>query len=163
MPLFTRQEMSLTESSTEPFIFISLRSGQQLKQEEAIILDMGQYMFCPKGSTVPMILQPNDLHQQESSVPLSPITGDRAADVSLSPSRRTAVLHMYQVLAPSLAARGRLFGSRLALKEEWVSIDPPYFSSVGECRWAEYERALMCKQPLVQFSPEPSSPLSLPS
>ena len=128
-----------------------------MKQEEAILLDMGQYMYCPKGSTVPMILQPNDL-RQENNEPLAPTTGEKAADVSLSPSRRTAVLHMYQVLAPSLAARGRLFGSRLALKEEWVSIDPPYFSAIGECSCIGEQQALLCR-----FSLKPFSQLLLPS
>ena len=41
-------------------------------------------------------------------------------------------LHLYQVLAPSLVARGRLFGSELALGAEWLQLDPPYFSAPGE-------------------------------
>ena len=41
-------------------------------------------------------------------------------------------LHLFQVLAPSLVARGRFFGSTLALKEEWEQLDAPYFSAPGE-------------------------------
>ena len=43
-------------------------------------------------------------------------------------------LHLFQVLAPSLVARGRFFGSTLALKEEWEQLDAPYFSAPGETR-----------------------------
>ena len=37
-----------------------------------------------------------------------------------------------QVLAPSLLARGRIFGGKLALKAEWLALDSPYFSAPGE-------------------------------
>lgn len=40
-------------------------------------------------------------------------------------------LWLYQVLTPSLVARGRAYGSKLALKEEWVMLDVPYFSAPG--------------------------------
>ena len=41
-------------------------------------------------------------------------------------------LHLFQVLAPSLVARGRFFGSTLALKEELEQLEAPYFSAPGE-------------------------------
>lgn len=42
------------------------------------------------------------------------------------------VVRLYQVLAPSLVGRGRVFGSRLALKDEWQALDVPYFDAPGE-------------------------------
>ncbi len=36
-----------------------------------------------------------------------------------------------QVLSPALAARARIFHSRLALKPEWVRIDSSYFDAAG--------------------------------
>ena len=41
-------------------------------------------------------------------------------------------MRLYQVLAPSLLARGRIFGGKLALKAEWLALDSPYFSAPGE-------------------------------
>lgn len=42
------------------------------------------------------------------------------------------VVRLYQVLAPSLVGRGRVFGSKLALKHEWQALDVPYFDAPGE-------------------------------
>jgi hypothetical protein len=45
-------------------------------------------------------------------------------------------LRIYQVLHPSLMARGRLFGGRPPrLKEHWVEVDPPYFDAPGGSLW----------------------------
>ena len=41
-------------------------------------------------------------------------------------------LELYQLLAPSLLSRGRLFGSALALGSSWDSTYKPYFSAPGE-------------------------------
>ena len=55
---------------------------------------------------------------------------DMQAEDGIPPSVRH--LHLYQVLAPSLVARARFFGSELALGAEWLQLDPPYFSAPGE-------------------------------
>ncbi len=36
-----------------------------------------------------------------------------------------------QVVSPVLVERAHHFGSKLALKDEWVCVDPPYFSAPG--------------------------------
>ena len=41
------------------------------------------------------------------------------------------MLQLYQVLAPCLVARARVFGSSLALKEDWIPVDAPYFDAPG--------------------------------
>ena len=40
-------------------------------------------------------------------------------------------LRLYQILSPRLIGRAKVFGSKLALKEEWVCIDQPYFNALG--------------------------------
>ena len=40
-------------------------------------------------------------------------------------------LHLYQILAPALVARGKKFGNTLALKEEWKCTNRPYFCAPG--------------------------------
>ena len=39
---------------------------------------------------------------------------------------------IFQVLSPNMASRGRIFGSQLALKDEWAAIDASYFEAMGE-------------------------------
>jgi hypothetical protein len=46
--------------------------------------------------------------------------------------RRGQIMRIYQVLAPSLVARGHIFGSKVSLKEEWVCVDEPYFNAPGK-------------------------------
>ena len=45
-----------------------------------------------------------------------------------------------QVLAPSLASRAFHFGSDLALKEDWVMMEEPYFPAHGEKEAKECKR-----------------------
>ena len=41
-------------------------------------------------------------------------------------------MRLYQVLAPSLLARGAAFGSNLRLSQaDWQCVDAPYFSAAG--------------------------------
>jgi hypothetical protein len=40
-------------------------------------------------------------------------------------------LHLYQILSPCFAERGRMFGSKMKLKEGWVQVALPYFSAPG--------------------------------
>ncbi|GAX81930.1 hypothetical protein CEUSTIGMA_g9358.t1, partial [Chlamydomonas eustigma] len=46
-------------------------------------------------------------------------------------SQHVQALHLYQALHPSLMPRGRLFGSTLALKEEWQMLSTGYFHAPG--------------------------------
>ena len=41
---------------------------------------------------------------------------------------------LYQILSPQLAFRGRVFGSKLALKDEWVKMDASFFDAPGGCK-----------------------------
>jgi hypothetical protein len=40
-------------------------------------------------------------------------------------------LRVYQVLSPVLEDRGPYFGAHLALKEEWLEVDSPYYEAPG--------------------------------
>lgn len=40
-------------------------------------------------------------------------------------------VRLYQLLAPELAGRAVVFGSKLALCDDWRCIDPPYFAAPG--------------------------------
>lgn len=40
-------------------------------------------------------------------------------------------VRMYQIAAPSLVLRTKVFGCKLALKGEWVCSDQPYFAAPG--------------------------------
>ena len=40
-------------------------------------------------------------------------------------------LKLFQVLSPSLVLRAKVFGNKLALKEEWICVDAPYFTAPG--------------------------------
>ena len=42
------------------------------------------------------------------------------------------MLQCFQVLSPAHVARGRLFGSLITLKEEWIKTDAGYFEAPGE-------------------------------
>ena len=50
-------------------------------------------------------------------------------------------------------ARAKYFGSKLALKEEWVCVDPPYFAAPGE-----REQAFVWPQLLPHRSRDPRGP-----
>eukprot|EP00798_Chlamydomonas_sp_ICE-L_P008123 gene8123-1370_t len=39
------------------------------------------------------------------------------------------VMHLYQILAPTLVQRAKLFGSTLKLAPEWICVEQPYFSA----------------------------------
>ena len=41
---------------------------------------------------------------------------------------------LFQVISPGLAQRGRVFGTKLALKDEWFSVDESFFAAPGWCR-----------------------------
>ena len=41
-------------------------------------------------------------------------------------------LKLYQILLPAMAYRGRVFGSKLALKDEWVALDSSFFEAPGD-------------------------------
>lgn len=60
---------------------------------------------------------------------------DVAEDSDAEGRQISQCLHLYQVLAPGLVGRGRLFGSHLGLKEEWQMLDEPYFSAPGAVGW----------------------------
>ena len=52
-------------------------------------------------------------------------------DSPSSPHTSAKHLHLFQILAPTLVARGKKFGNTLALKEEWRCTNRPYFCAPG--------------------------------
>ena len=117
------------------------------------MLDMGCYRNFGGSEEQLMIFSEGDLHEGgymrlasvieevNDGTQRSPQreSSDSAPALPSSPTmtRRSVMaagvlLRVYQVLAPSLAPRGRIFGSKLVLKSEWNEIDSPYFDAPGE-------------------------------
>ena len=125
---------------------------------EAVLLDMGQFMYCKDDNDVPSMMTAADLAEAKEEAtsatsgklkgpveePVSVATIARTLSRSFSAGNKIApaptlaatakarkLLRLYQILSPSLVERGRLFGSKLALKDEWVKIDSSYFDAPG--------------------------------
>ena len=101
------------------------------------MLAMGMYMKVRKGTEPPVILTPRDLNpglvaEAENKTIFKHIAAFPSFLKHVSPKSAPRTVTLFQVLAPCLVARGRLFGSKLALEEEWMAIDQPYFSATGE-------------------------------
>ena len=47
------------------------------------------------------------------------------------PLQEEPPLKLYQILPPSLAGRAKVFGNKLALKDDWLCVDQPYFNAPG--------------------------------
>lgn len=45
-----------------------------------------------------------------------------------------SLLHVLQVLSPSLVGRAPVWGDALSLRGSWVCLDAPYFEAPGELR-----------------------------
>ena len=41
---------------------------------------------------------------------------------------------LYQILVPRMAYRGRVFGTHLALKDDWEAVDESFFAAPGQSR-----------------------------
>lgn len=76
--------------------------------------------------TVKFNMSLSDRHQHHSQEKKQQQQCDRQQQ-----QQQQALLQLYQVLSPSQVVRGRFFGSKLALKEEWVPLDLPYFAAPG--------------------------------
>ena len=133
---------------------------------DALLLDMGEFMHRPPTSQMPEILSIKDYNPQDSRLSGSASNrlsnrvtpelagssdaqeghgadGDGRKHISDAPWMPTAAnsrksnpsglnrFKLYQILSPQLAFRGRVFGTKLALKDEWVKIDASFFDAPG--------------------------------
>ncbi|GAX78739.1 hypothetical protein CEUSTIGMA_g6176.t1 [Chlamydomonas eustigma] len=132
-------DLELTE---KPSWWMWWRSKDVDRSKEAVLLDMGEYMY-PRDMDVPVALTAKNLHLlgTDAAVAAALTASHAAADMPSRASRsfirdssfqrRGQIMRIYQVLAPSLVSRGHVFGSKLSLKEEWVCVDEPYFNAPG--------------------------------
>ena len=67
---------------------------------------------------------------------------------------------LYQILAPRMAHRGRVFGTQLALKDDWEAVDDSFFAAPGQWLGHLFNRATLlscsshfCLSPILTFSP----------
>ena len=58
--------------------------------------------------------------------PLSPLARENS-----NVQRSNRVMRLYQLLVGGMAARGRVFGTKVTLPGEWLTVDPPYFGATG--------------------------------
>ena len=120
---------------------------------DVVLLDMGQYSRMPPDLELPPVLGPGyfpDLASSEE-VNIAGIAGgeaggggrgvadggDAVPTVALQVSGGTKAaaashLRLFQVLNPDLVARGRHFGTRVALGNQWKRLDMPYFDAPGD-------------------------------
>ena len=105
----------------------------QVQEQDATLLDMGCYLYCPKGTELPMILSPHLL--DESSGLFRPQRQRMSSHGQQQQQQQQLLLralHLYQLLAPSMVARGCYFGSRLSLKPEWRQLDRDFYQAPGD-------------------------------
>ena len=79
------------------------------------------------GHTTPSMFASMGLSLSGTIIFFSP----SAPHCSAPPLQEISLLRLYQILPPALAARAKVFGNKLALKEEWVCVDQPYFNAPG--------------------------------
>ena len=112
-------------------------------------MDMGEFVRSALGN-LPELLTPQDLNL-ETNRPSANRYGSivlprgGTSRVAPEPSALSAPgpliaaegvprhLKLFQVLSPRLAYRGRVFGSKLALKAEWETLDTSFFDAPGNC------------------------------
>ena len=58
--------------------------------------------------------------------PLSPLARENS-----NVQRSNRVMRLYQLLVGGMATRGRVFGTKVSLSGEWLTVDPPYFGATG--------------------------------
>jgi len=113
-------------NSIRPPWWMCWKRGDKTQMDEAVVLDMGEYLYSSTKS-LPTLVQLPSLRRDspQGNMPLpapSPTAGDTKEDQRL---------RLYQILPPSLLGRAKIFGNKLALKEEWVCVDLPYFAAPG--------------------------------
>ena len=93
---------------------------------------MGMFLNYPNGKAPStQILRPEDLGLTDTLR----YELDAAKNIRKTASRSEALsdqrMRLYQVLAPTMGDRGPYFGTKLALKEDWVKLDAGYFDAPG--------------------------------
>ena len=134
--------------SSFPCSVFGWRDSKGALQQEAVLLDMGQYMFHRGAGqrTLPIVLTKEQYgesrvnKQQQggggaSGEEMEDKSTERSAiSLTRQPSlARSRLIRVYQVLSPGQAGRAHVFGSALALNtKEWAQIDCPYFDAPGK-------------------------------
>ena len=101
---------------------------------EAVTLAMGEYLYCPDRSMPEVLPPPSASGMVPASFLLassSTLLRGNSGIPSQGQGAKLRRLKLFQILSPGLVGRAKVFGSKLALKEEWVCIDPPYFNAPG--------------------------------
>ncbi|GAX78935.1 hypothetical protein CEUSTIGMA_g6375.t1 [Chlamydomonas eustigma] len=115
---------------------------QLLGDEESPNISRGYHDFSRRASRLLTLTSHQVAPQQENitdptsdhdveSADAAAITQDTKVAVRKEFVKAFKMLRLYQVLAPSLASRARVFGNKVTLKKEWVQIDTPYFDAAG--------------------------------
>jgi hypothetical protein len=74
------------------------------------------------------------------------LAGLRGSNPSSSSNSSSSLLRLYQLLPPRLAARAALFGSRLAVGEDWKQLEPGFFAAPGEEEGFKRCEYVMCNR-----------------
>ena len=67
-----------------------------------------------------------------SALPGRSLSPHLSGSKSAASTRAFQRFKLYQILSPRMAHRGRIFGSKLVLKDEWAQVDVPYFLAPGD-------------------------------
>ncbi|GIL91787.1 hypothetical protein Vretifemale_19327, partial [Volvox reticuliferus] len=98
--------------------------------DDALLLDMGEYTYCPGCKRLPLFLL--DATPVGSDGGRSPGTGG-GLQPPLTPKGRRGKncepVRLYQIISPALTGRAKVFGNKVALKDEWFCSDSPYFAA----------------------------------
>ena len=121
------------------------RSKEKRRQDGAVLLDMGEFVH-QLSPAVPQLSNPREDPSQSNHLGVATVRAsgsqrttnrsrslERGGDSIVRGHRRTVHLRLYQILAPNMVSRGRVFGSFLSLKpEEWKPTDVSYFETPGQ-------------------------------
>ncbi|EFJ44638.1 hypothetical protein VOLCADRAFT_95039 [Volvox carteri f. nagariensis] len=115
--------------------------------DDALLLDMGEYSYCPGAKRLPLFQFEPTTATATATTPTAAAAAAAAeaaaaAGTGSAPStpqaamRRTngtivAVIRVFQILSPSLVGRAKVFGNKLALRDEWRCSDDPYLAAPG--------------------------------
>ncbi|KAG1658877.1 hypothetical protein FOA52_000665 [Chlamydomonas sp. UWO 241] len=116
------------------WMFWRYHDGLHKAQADALVLDMGTYVHTaakalPPGHSYGTATAHSGGARRMSMAGWA--NGKKVSADGVEPKLPAdePTLHLYQLCAPRLSGRVKVFGNSLALKEEWVCIDKPYFEA----------------------------------